>query len=128
MIPKKYYHVTPIENLQSILQNGLEPRIGERSEELGEEVERIYLFHSKEDMEDALMNWLGEWFEDYLELVILELEIPDTPNSPCVITKLDSSGNKFYESYCYNAIAPEYITKVYDEDMQEITIQKPIQK
>lgn len=75
-----YYHVTLMENVPSIRKNGLLPQVGERSEELGETEEAIYLFPSKEDMDNALMNWLGEWYnEKYREdcdLAILEVRLP----------------------------------------------------
>lgn len=68
-----YYHVTLISNLESIRQNGLIPQIGERSLELGETINRVYLFTSKIACEDALTNWLGDYFEDD-DIAILEIE------------------------------------------------------
>lgn len=109
---KTYYHITPMSNLESILQTGLEPRIGERSKELGENEKRVYLFHSIEDMNNALGNWLGECFEDEeIELAIIELQVPD---------EYPITEEEFYESYSYITISPEYFSKVYDEYMNEI--------
>lgn len=68
-----YYHVTSASNIESIRQNGLIPQIGTRSLELGETISRIYLFTNKNACEEALMNWLGDYFEDE-EIVILEIE------------------------------------------------------
>ena len=69
------YHVTKKTNLNSILSKGLIPSIGERSLKLGESQAGIYLFPTKEDCNNALMNWLGQEFEDVEEdgLVILKI-------------------------------------------------------
>ena len=53
------YHVTPARNLPSIQEKGLLPTIGERSLALGEGQEAVYLFPSREDVDNALSNWLG---------------------------------------------------------------------
>lgn len=60
------YHVTPIENLPSIKRYGLIPKIGKRSQKLGEPVEAVYLFLNKDEVNDALANWLGDefWLEN----------------------------------------------------------------
>lgn len=48
-------HVTPITSIDSILSNGLEPRIGPLSQQM-ENALRIYMFPSWEDLENA--HWL----------------------------------------------------------------------
>ena len=53
----RYFHVTPMENLEGILQNGLQPMIGEQSIDCNENKKAIYLFHSISDMDNALLNW-----------------------------------------------------------------------
>lgn len=74
------YHVTEKTKLSSIQSEGLIPKIGERSQELGESIERIYFFRDMDSVQNALWNWLGEWFEDKdedgdLELVILKVDL-----------------------------------------------------
>lgn len=69
----KAYHVTPADNMQSILSNGLVPSIGGRSMDLGETVPSIYLFSSEDALIDGLGNWLGEYFED-VELAVFEVD------------------------------------------------------
>ncbi|WP_346798108.1 hypothetical protein R5M92_04285 [Halomonas sp. Bachu 37] len=78
-----YYHVTLKENLPSIQAHGLMPMIGRFSKELGETIPAVYLFPSAEACKNALLNWLGEAYEEHeeetgvaCELVILELQ-PD---------------------------------------------------
>ena len=78
----KAFHITPISNLKSILKNGIQPKIGERSSQLTSEgmplesKPRVYLFPSKEDCDTALYQWLGEEFEDLEEdLVILQVNL-----------------------------------------------------
>jgi len=54
------YHVTPAANLKYVIQAGLTPRIGPRSDAAGEAIPAIFLFPSIEAAEDAVSNWLGE--------------------------------------------------------------------
>ncbi len=98
------YHVTPEENLPSIMEQGLRPSIGERSAELGETAERVYLFPSKEACEDALANWLGEQFDDGT-LVILEVDI----------TGLAMESDVGFEAACREAIEPNRVQAIFDE-------------
>lgn len=69
------YHLTTLENYQSIIENGLTPQIGPRSESLGELHPRIYLFPDKLTCIDAISNWLGEEFDEEEDLIILQLDI-----------------------------------------------------
>lgn len=70
------YHVTYAEGVSSILRDGLVPRRGLRSCSLGEGREAVFLFPSLEDVEDALMNWLGEEMDDDKPLALLEVQLP----------------------------------------------------
>lgn len=74
----KYYHVTPKDNLGSILRDGLVPQIGPRSSGLETEP-LVFLFHNEEDVDNALMGWLGIAFEHYGEdeIAVLEVNLPD---------------------------------------------------
>lgn len=72
-VPERFYHLTPRRNLEAIKAQGLMPTVGERSESLGEAEPRIYLFDSKESLEEALGNWLGEEFDEDEELVALSI-------------------------------------------------------
>ncbi|NLC22400.1 MAG: hypothetical protein GX771_10920 [Halomonadaceae bacterium] len=108
------YHVTPRANLPSILQDGLEPRIGERSEALGEAAPRIYCFPTLADCNDALGQWLGDWFNDEeelhgepIELAILEL---DRSQVPACASEVE------WELCVSERIAPEAIVKVWSEE------------
>lgn len=69
------FHVTPASNIEAILMTGLIPAIGERSMELGEPVPAVYLFPSEDDAADAVGNWLGECFEEDVELALLSVDI-----------------------------------------------------
>jgi len=98
-----YFHVTSEKNLSSIMANGLVSQIGERSKELQEEA-GVFLFQSKNDMEDALSNWLGDWYEEndeQTQLVILEITLPDT----FPITTSTAS----FEAIAQSVILPKYI-------------------
>lgn len=72
----KMYHVSPATNDRSIKRFGLRPQTGSRSTKLNES-KGIFLFPSVDDLEDALMNWLGDEFEDDETLTIWEVTIPD---------------------------------------------------
>lgn len=73
---KTYYHVTSKENLSCIMQQGLIPQVGERARKLNEEA-GVFLFSSKEDMENGLQNWLSDSFDEDIELVCLKVVLPD---------------------------------------------------
>jgi hypothetical protein len=110
------YHVTLAENVQAIVLNGLRPMIGERSAELGEKEERIYLFPTKPDCETALSNWLGEQFDEDQKLVILEIDISG-------IALTSDAG---FEISCNSTIMPDRINNIFDEAWQAIqTAKKP---
>lgn len=75
--PAKVYHVATEAAWQRIRREGLKPSIGERSSLAAEESPKVFLFASRQDVDDALGNWLGEEFEDYDgELVVIEMETP----------------------------------------------------
>ena len=67
------YHVTPKKNVPSIIRDGLIPQVGDRSAAMAE-TPAIYLFPSREHAEDAVMNWLGDEFEDE-ELTLLKVTV-----------------------------------------------------
>lgn len=56
------------------MQHGLQPQVGERSRSMDDE-SGIYLFASRDDAEDAVMNWLGDQFDDE-PLTLLRVTIP----------------------------------------------------
>lgn len=119
----RYFHVTLKQNMGSILANGLIAQIGERSKEIGESQEAVYLFPNREEMETALANWLGECFEDDDDLVILQIDLPeDFP----VYREIDSNGNDFYEAYCTCDIPKDYITAIYNEEYDKEIIMNKI--
>ena len=62
-----------------IKQKGLVPQVGSLSKTLGETKKGVYLFGSKLDLENALLNWLGEELEEIPEgeLAILEINLPN---------------------------------------------------
>jgi hypothetical protein len=105
------YHVTLMSNLVSILDSGLIPQIGENSKELGETEDRVYAFIDKDSTENALLNWLGEIYEDMeVDLVILEV---DDSHFDFIF---DSNGDVFFECYAYSKIPPSAIIKVISEE------------
>ena len=66
------FHITPRKNVDSILTNGLEPRIGHHSQEFGETIPSIYAFPTWQDAESA--DWFIELWEDDDDLVVLEID------------------------------------------------------
>ena len=72
-LPEKVYHVTPSENLDSIMSKGLVPQVGDRSRKIEGEKPAIYCFPDKNSMEDAVMNWLGDEFDEDEPLALLEI-------------------------------------------------------
>lgn len=102
-----YYHVTEKSNWESIQQHGLLPMQGERAMELNE-IPAVFLFPSESDMDTALSQWLGEWFDEKeetigqtIDLVSLIITIPD--DFPIESSTVD------YEKVSTVPIPPKYI-------------------
>lgn len=115
---KCYFHVTLMENVPSIQINGLIPSIGDRSQEFGETEAVSFLFPSEEDMENALSNWLGDWYVcnygDDCALAILHIHLPhDFP--------VFDNGSGF-EFISKTTIPPECIS-FFDEEGNKIATQ-----
>ena len=72
-VPKIVYHVTPANNLNSIMKHGLRPSVGDRSNKIPGEQNGIFVFPDIESAEDAVMNWLGDEFGDDVELSLLSI-------------------------------------------------------
>ncbi|MBK1666590.1 hypothetical protein CKO28_00850 [Rhodovibrio sodomensis] len=70
------YHVCPSSAVPDILATGLHPRIGPRAQDLGEAVPAVYLFETPDGVETAMLNWLGDCFEE--DLSVLEVDLPET--------------------------------------------------
>jgi len=94
------YHVTSKRNWQKIKREGLQPKIGPRSSKLKEKP-GIFLFTSMDSLEDALMNWLGEEFEDDETLAILKVTVD--------INKLIIDPSVRYEAISTQPIPPKDI-------------------
>mgnify|MGYP003403202480 CR=1 FL=1 len=79
-----YYHITKKKNITKIKNGGLKIR---KPKDMEDEV-GIYLFKSRESAEEALMNWLGERFDEEEELVILTI-------SPKFVTDISITDAEF---------------------------------
>lgn len=106
------FHVTRREDLPSILNSGLEPRIGPRSLKLGEPCAAVYLFPDLEAVENALMNWLGDAFDD-IELIVLEIDASSLSLEPGAGFELMSS----------NQIPAALILNILNDDFEIIPAQ-----
>lgn len=69
------YHLTTKKNFNKIQSEGLKPKIGPRSKELGEDNKVVYFFRSEIEAEDALCNWYGECFGEDEEFILMEVNI-----------------------------------------------------
>ena len=107
---RRFYHVSDPENLGSIFEKGLLPRIGKHSKIASESCELVYLFGSKDELTDALMTWLGELYEDK-PIVIIEFDLDPTKYD------IQQRSNK-YEWITERCILPETIVNytIIDED------------
>ena len=103
-----YFHVTRKANLEAILANGLEPKIGPRSKLVPETIPRIYFFADMAAVEDALVNWLGEVFDEDVALVILEVNLDG----------LNPAREVQFEATVLSVVSPDRIVKVYDESLR----------
>lgn len=67
------YHLTPASNVPAILREGLVPQIGERSALVGETVPAIFCFADLRELEDALTNWMADYFDEEEPLSLLRV-------------------------------------------------------
>ena len=65
------YHVTRKRNLPTIKKHGILP--SNKFTGMTDFGAVVFLFNKKEEMEDAMMNWLGDKFSDNDELVLLTI-------------------------------------------------------
>lgn len=101
------YHVTPTQNVRSIMSTGLIPQVGDRSSKVDEQP-GIHLFADWDTMEDAVMNWMGDEFEDD-ELTLLQV----------MVQQDEVEEDVFYPGHIYisdKPIPPEHI-KVLDYEL-----------
>lgn len=96
------YHVATEEQVASIRHAGLLPAISERSSEANETAPAVYFFRSPEDVENAMMNWLGESLPENSKLYMLTAELPDA-YAPVLA---NTAG---YETACYAPVPPDYL-------------------
>lgn len=94
------FHITPSENVPSILATGLTPQIGPRSIACNEREPRTFFFTSVSAAETALCSWLGEELEDCPSLSLLIIDPQEIELSP----------DADYEVYCTLPVPPEQIT------------------
>lgn len=71
------YHLTPLAKIADILREGLVPQIGQRSKLAGETQPAIFCFHDLTQVEDALMQWIGDYFDEDEPLAVLRIAAPD---------------------------------------------------
>jgi hypothetical protein len=72
------YHVTPHDNIAGILRDGLLPQIGPRSLIVNETVPAVFCFTNLDEVENAVMNWLGDYFDVEEPLALLRVMLDDS--------------------------------------------------
>ena len=93
------YHVALSKNVPSILRRGLLPaKPGDMAD-----VKGVYLFKNKTDMEDALMNWLGDRFPEDARLTLLRVD-------PAGVSKRDTFAAAGFEVISKKPISPDFIS------------------
>lgn len=100
-----FYHVTPAKNVKWIMEEGLLPSTGSASSSYGETEERVYLFPSLIDAQDAVNNWLGDQHEDDI-LALLQVDA----------TGINLESDVEWEYYTNQIIPPNKI-KILSMDM-----------
>lgn len=101
------YHVTTVQALPSILEYGIIPSIGPRSETYGETTKLIYAFSNLTDVEDALVGWLGDELSNDDDIVVLCLDIDAEPQEGHFEITIDY------------IVPPERIISVLNEDLSQ---------
>ena len=94
-----YYHVARSEEVPSIKKGGLKTSIPTDMED----IKGVYLFKSVEDAEDAVMNWLGDRFDEEEKLTLLKID----PNG---VDELFDDAIAGFEVVSKSDISPEFIS------------------
>jgi len=100
--PKVVYHVTPKKNIPNMKINGILPKPDRPAKFCSK---AVYLFDDRASLEDALMNWLSDKFDEDEPLVILTINTEGL--------ELYSSGVG-YEIYSCDIIPWNRVTKIED--------------
>lgn len=95
------------------MKDGLVPQVGARSKQLNES-QGVFLFQNIEDMNTALGQWLGDWFNDLEDeigslITLMSLQITLPNNFPIEDSIVE------YEKICRVTIPPELIKYLKDE-------------
>jgi hypothetical protein len=93
------YHITPTINLPSILTKGLIPSIPKDMDDL----RAVYLFPDYLILENAMMNWMGDRFDEEISLSILTID------TKSLILSHNDVG---FEVISFNTIPPETIMHI----------------
>lgn len=109
----RLFHVTLSSALPAILEEGLKPLIGARAELLGEVVPAVYCFGDREAVEDGLMGWMAEAFEEE-EIMILEIDAEGLA--------IEKNPEDF-EFRILTCVAPTRIKSIFDEMWDEIPLE-----
>jgi len=104
------YHVTDERNIKSIMKQGLIPKVPEDFAQNGD-VKGVYLFKTRDDMDNALYNWLGERIEEWEEENDKKyketcLTVDLTGLEPYLVDSVE------YEWTCTATITPDRILKI----------------
>lgn len=75
---KKYYHVTLSSNVESIMEKGSIPQIGDRCLEIGDTEKYVWLVSTFGDAREAIGPWHSKRISGDIEFSILEIEVEDS--------------------------------------------------
>jgi hypothetical protein len=116
------YHVTNLKNLKNILDIGLVTKVPEDYGDKGDE-KGVYLFKSRDDMNNAVANWFGERIEEWEEESgesYKEIEIIVD------ITGLDMLDSVEFEWTVLEDISPDRIIDVRDGVYTDLSMGKSL--
>jgi hypothetical protein len=112
------YHITHDKHLPEIRKNGLVPRLGENSKDIGETIPAVHVFLNMDAVEEAMMNWDSmDWHDEDNEgqpvlLSLLTLRVPlDMVHSSSTGEQFRSVLGEIYETIPPSMIAS--ISEIY---------------
>lgn len=73
------YHLSLKSNLSKIKRNGL---LANTPSDMEDEERGVYLFKTRDEAEDALMNWYGDRFDEDEEFILLTIDSSNLTLSP----------------------------------------------
>ena len=105
------FHITAKENVESIMENGLIPRLGFLSDMILELMPAVFMFKELSEVQYAMEHWFWQMMRMAYrkeELTLLQIDLPD---------EFEVKERYDWELVSYKRVPSQYITEIGFGDM-----------